>query len=85
MHTCVKYSSYTLCRSGSVYAVNCASFNNEKRKITQFFHQTTAKTNDGVVEPVCRADPGGSDVEFQNRELLFPAGDVTDIVYILST
>ena len=45
------------------------------RKITQFFHQTTAKTNDGVVEPACRADPGCSDVEFPDRELLSTAGD----------
>ena len=46
-----------------------------KRKITQFFHQTTAKTDDGVVERVCCADPGGSNVEFPDRELLSPAGD----------
>ena len=46
-----------------------------KRKTTQYFHQTAAKTNDGVVEPVCRADPGGSHVEFPDRELLPPAGD----------
>ena len=46
-----------------------------KRKIIQFFHQTTAKTNNEAVEPACRADPGGSDVEFLDRELLFPAGD----------
>ena len=44
-----------------------------KRKITQFFHQTTVKTIDGVVEPERRADPGGSDVEFSDRELLSPA------------
>ena len=44
-----------------------------KRKITQFFHQTTVKTNDAVVEPERRADPGGCDVEFSDRELLSPA------------
>ena len=49
-----------------------------KRKVTQFFHQTTAKINDGVVEPVRHADPGGSDVEFPDRELLSPASPAGD-------
>ena len=31
------------------------------------------KTNNEVVEPECWADPGGSDVDFSDRELLFPA------------
>ena len=44
-----------------------------KHKVTQFFHQTTMKANDRVVEPVCSADPGGCDVEFLDRELLSPA------------
>ena len=46
-----------------------------KQITAQLFHHTTAKTNDGVVEPVKRTDPGGSDVEFPDRELLSPAGD----------
>ena len=49
-----------------------------KRKITQFCHQTTAKINDGVVEPVRRADPGSSDVEFSDSKLLSPASPAGD-------
>ena len=58
-----------------------------KCKITNFFQQNTAETNDGVVEPVSRADPGSSDVELQDRELSSPAydecdpGDVTNVYY----
>ena len=33
-----------------------------KSKLTNFFQQNTAETNDRVVEPVCHADPGG--IEF---------------------
>ena len=40
-----------------------------KSKITDFFQQYTAEANDGVVELVRRADPGGSKLELQDREL----------------
>ena len=40
-----------------------------KSKITDIFERNTAETNDSVVELVCRADPGGSEVELQDREL----------------
>ena len=40
-----------------------------KSKITDLFQRNTAETNDGVVELVCQADTGGSEVELQNREL----------------
>ena len=46
-----------------------------KSKITDFFQQNTAETNDGIVELVCRVDPGGSEVEPQDRELPSPAYD----------
>ena len=47
-----------------------------KSKITDLFQRNTAETNDGVVELVCRADPGGSKVELQDCELLSPACDI---------
>ena len=46
-----------------------------KHKITDFFQQNMVETNDGIVEPVYHADPGGSDVELQDRELSCPACD----------
>ena len=47
-----------------------------KSKITDLFERTTAETNDGVVELVCRADPDGSEVELQDLELSFLACDI---------
>ena len=47
-----------------------------KSKITDLFQRNTAETNDGVVELVCRADPDGSEVELQDRELSFLACDI---------
>ena len=47
-----------------------------KSKITDLFQRNTAETNDGVVELVGQADPGGSEVEFQVRELSSPACDI---------
>ena len=44
-------------------------------QITDFFQQNTAETNDGLVERVSLADPGGSDVELEDRELPSPACD----------
>ena len=36
-----------------------------------------AETNDGVVELVCKADPGGNELQVQDRELASPAWDPT--------
>ena len=41
-------------------------------KITDLFQQNTVETDDGLVELVCRADPGDSEVELQDCELLSP-------------
>ena len=40
-----------------------------KRKIAYFFQWNTRETNDGIIEPVCRADPGSSEVELQDCKL----------------
>ena len=40
-----------------------------KCKIINYFQRNTAETNNGVVEPVGRADPGGSEVELQDCDL----------------
>ena len=40
-----------------------------KSKITDPFQRNTPETNDGVVELVCRADPGSSEVELHDAEL----------------
>ena len=37
-----------------------------KSRIIDLFQRNTAKTNNGVVELVYRADPGGSEVELQD-------------------
>ena len=47
-----------------------------KSKITDLFQRNTAETNDGVVELVCQSDPGGSEVELQDRELSSLACDI---------
>ena len=47
-----------------------------KSKITDLFQPNTVETNDGVVELVCRVDPGGSEVELQDGELSSPACDI---------
>ena len=47
-----------------------------KSKITNLFQQNTAETNDSVVELVCRADRGGSEVELRDYELSSPACDM---------
>ena len=47
-----------------------------KSKITDLFQRNKAETNNGVVELVCRADPGCSEVEIQDHELLSPACDL---------
>ena len=47
-----------------------------KSKIIDLFQRNTAETNNGVVEPVCRADPGGSEVELQDRDLSSLACDI---------
>ena len=47
-----------------------------KSKITDLFQWNTAETSSGVVEPVCRVDPGGSEVELQDCELSLPACDI---------
>ena len=47
-----------------------------KSKITDLFQWNTAETSSGVVEPICRVDPGGSEVELQDCELSFPACDI---------
>ena len=41
-----------------------------KHKITDFSHQNMAETIDGVDEPVCLADPNGSEAELQDCEFL---------------
>ena len=46
-----------------------------KSLITEFFHLNTAEANNGVVQPLCGADPGGNEVEFQDSELSSPALD----------
>ena len=46
-----------------------------KHKITGFFQRNTAETNDGVVKPVCLADPSSSEAELQDDELLSPTCD----------
>ena len=38
-----------------------------RSKITDIFQRDTAETNDGIVELVCGADPGGSEDELQKR------------------
>ena len=48
---------------------------NGETHIIDFFYQNTAETNDGIVEPVCCADPGGSDVQLQHHELSSPDCD----------
>ena len=40
-----------------------------KCKITDLFQRNTVETNDGVVELVYRADPGGSEAELQDCDL----------------
>ena len=43
--------------------------------ITEFFQPNTAEANNGVVQPLCGVDPGGSEDEFQDSELSSPALD----------
>ena len=46
-----------------------------KSQITDFFQQNMVESNNGAVQPLCRADPGGGEVEFQDCEMSSPALD----------
>ena len=65
-----------------------ADLSTAKHKITYFFQRNMAETNDGIIEPVCYAHPGGSEVELQDRKLSSPAcnecSDKQDVTLVTS-